>query len=169
MGLLTELLAYLAAETTAGVSAPLATRVYRELERRLRLWHVVVSWVTVVALMATAWRLGLGSDKEWFRWVAGFLFVLGPLPAMVISAAWSEKYDASAEGAGRAYSTKERVLFSLLILPILAATAVCVSGVVGDPGYLLMWFALFGGIAAAGACLKIVVTGRSWRALDRRS
>ena len=169
MGLLIELLMALAGEAVAEASEPLATRVYRELKRRLRLWHVFVSWVTVVALMVTAWHLGLASNKEWFRWVTGLVFVLGPVPAMVISAAWSERYDYRADEAGPAYSTRERVLFSLLIPPTLAATAVCVCGVVGDPGYLLMWFALCGGVVAAGVCLKIVVTGRSWRALDRRS
>jgi hypothetical protein len=138
MGLLTELFAYLAGEAVAGATGPLATRVYRELTRRLRLWHLVVSWVTVAALMVIAWRFGLASDKEWFRWVTGLVFVLGPVPAIVISAAWLERYDERAEETGRTYSTRDRVLFALLIPPMLAATAFGAYGVVGHPGYLPM-------------------------------
>jgi len=169
MGLLTELLVAFAAMAAADASTPLATRVYQELKRQLRFGHVVVSWVIVVAMMIVAWRLGLASEKEWLRWVTGLVFVLAPVPALVISAAWSEKYDGRSEETGRTYSTRERVLFSLLIPPMLAATVFGAYGVVGNPGYLSTWFALLGGLVTSSVCLKIVVTGRSWRALDRRS
>jgi hypothetical protein len=119
--------------------------------------------------MIVAWRLGLASDEVWFRRIAGIIFVLGPVPAIVISAAWLEKYDHRPEETGRRYSTRERVLFSLLIPPMLAATAFSAYGLVVDFRYLPMWYALLGGLFFSSACIKIVVTGRSWGAFDRRS
>jgi hypothetical protein len=92
--LLTEVLGNVAGAAVSSAAERPAARLWRGLRRHISLPLVALAWLVAIGAMVVGWRIGTQTAAWWASPLALLLWIGAPVLAIVVSAAWLERYAA---------------------------------------------------------------------------
>jgi hypothetical protein len=91
MSLFGQLIAWVLGEAVSLGAEPVLSRMWRDVKRRVRVRHLLLSWPLAIGAMVLAWKYGVGRPETWVTPILAIVFIVAPIVALLLTIAWMER------------------------------------------------------------------------------